>query len=251
MTTLQGKIAVVTGGANGIGHASALRLARDGADVALLDRDQAGLQQAAADIRALGRRAEYYAIDCTNEDAIRGAFADINQKFGRVDILFNNVGQGARENSHEFLDANLSSIDFLFNVNLKTCVLASQQVVAQMRERGSGKIINVTSEAAVNGVLRNWDYAAIKAGVIGFTRALAREMAPYQVNVNVIGPGATRTRALDKVPKDLMDQVIAGIPMQRIADPEEIASVVAFFASDASNYITGQTLMVNGGNWML
>ena len=251
MTTLQGKIAVVTGGANGIGHASALRLARDGADVALLDRDEAGLKQAAEDIRALGRRAEYYAIDCTNEDAVRNAFADINQKFGRVDILFNNVGQGARENTHEFLDANLSSIDFLFNVNLKTCVLASQQVVAQMRERRSGKIINVTSEAAVNGVLRNWDYAAIKAGVIGFTRALAREMAPYQVNVNVIGPGATRTRALDKVPKDLMDKVIAGIPMQRIADPEEIASVVAFFASDASNYVTGQTLMVNGGNWML
>ncbi|MES2246439.1 MAG: SDR family oxidoreductase [Pseudomonadota bacterium] len=249
--SLQGKIAVVTGGANGIGHAAALRLARDGADIALLDRDEAGLRQTAADVRALGRRAQTYAIDCTSEPAVREAFAGIDREFGRVDILFNNVGQGARENTHEFLEADLASIDFLFAVNLKTCVLCSQQVVAQMRERRSGKIINVTSEAAVNGVLRNWDYAAIKAGVIGFTRALAREMAPFQVNVNVIGPGATRTRAIEQAPKDLMDKVIAGIPMQRIAEPEEIAAVVSFFAGDASNYVTGQTLLVNGGNWML
>ncbi|MGJ7525403.1 SDR family NAD(P)-dependent oxidoreductase [Variovorax sp. GB1P17] len=249
--TLQGKIAVVTGGANGIGHAAALRLARDGADIALLDRDEAGLRQTAEDVRALGRQAETYAIDCTSEAAVREAFAGIDRRFGRVDILFNNVGQGARENTHEFLQADLASIDFLFAVNLKTCVLCSQQVVAQMRERRSGKIINVTSEAAVNGVLRNWDYAAVKAGVIGFTRALAREMAPFQVNVNVIGPGATRTRAIEQAPKDLMDKVIAGIPMQRIAEPEEIASVVSFFAGDASNYVTGQTLLVNGGNWML
>ncbi|MEG3062120.1 MAG: SDR family NAD(P)-dependent oxidoreductase [Comamonas sp.] len=249
--TLQGKTAVVTGAANGIGYASALRLARDGADIALLDRDAAGLRQIAQEVSALGRRAEIYAIDCTDEAAVRDAFANIQQKFGGVDILFNNVGQGARENTHEFLDADLASMDFLFSVNLKTCVLCSQQVVAQMRERRSGKIINVTSEAAVNGVLRNWDYAAIKAGVIGFTRALAREMAPFQVNVNVIGPGATRTRALEKVPRDLMDKVIAGIPMQRIAEPQEIANVVAFFASDASSFVTGQTLMVNGGNWML
>lgn len=248
---LQGKIAVVTGGANGIGHAAALRLARDGANIALLDRDADGLQKTAEDVRALGRRAEVYAIDCTSETLVKEAFADIDRQFGRVDILFNNVGQGARENTHEFLAADLGSLDFLFAVNLKTCVLCSRQVVAQMRERRSGKIINVTSEAAVNGVLRNWDYAAIKAGVIGFTRALAREMAPYQVNVNVIGPGATRTRAIEQVPKDLMDKVIAGIPMQRIAEPEEIASVVSFFASDASNYVTGQTLLVNGGNWML
>lgn len=248
---LREKIAVITGGANGIGYAAALRLARDGADIALLDRDEEGLQKTADDVRALGRRAETYAIDCTNESAVRDAFTQINKQFGRVDVLFNNVGQGARENTHEFLAADISSIDFLFAVNLKTCVLCSQQVVEQMRERRSGKIINVTSEAAVNGVLRNWDYAAIKAGVIGFTRALAREMAPFQVNVNVIGPGATRTKAIEKVPKDLMDKVIAGIPMQRIAEPEEIASVVAFFASDASNYVTGQTLLVNGGNWML
>ena len=248
---LHGKIAVITGGANGIGRATALRLARDGADIALLDRDAPGLQSVAADVRALGRRVEIHAIDCTGEAAVVAAFADINRALGRVDILFNNVGQGARENSREVVSADLKSLDFLLSVNLKTCVLCSRQVVAQMRERRSGKIINVTSEAAVNGVVRNWDYAAVKAGIIGFTRALAREMAPFQVTVNAIGPGATRTRALELVPKDLMDKVIAGIPMQRIAEPEEIASVVSFFASDASSYVTGQTLLVNGGNWML
>lgn len=249
--TLEGKIAVVTGGANGIGHASALRLARDGADIALLDRDETGLAETAAGVRALGRRVLSYPVDCTDEAAIKAVFADIDSQFGRVDVLFNNVGQGARENTSEFALADLKSLDFLINVNLKTCVLCTRQVVDQMRARRSGKIINVTSEAAVNGVVRNWDYAAVKAGIIGFTRSLAREMAPFQVNVNAIGPGATRTRALDKVPKDLMDKVIAGIPMQRIAEPEEIADVVAFFASDASNYVTGQTLLVNGGNWML
>jgi NAD(P)-dependent dehydrogenase (short-subunit alcohol dehydrogenase family) len=249
--TTSSKTAVVTGAANGIGHASALRLARDGFDIALIDRDAEGLAATAAAVRALGRRAEVCAIDCTDEAAIQGAFAAIDRVFGRVDVLFNNVGQGPRERSAEFLDADLAVLDFLIDINLKTCVRCSHQVVAQMRARRSGRIINVTSEAAFNGVLRNWNYAAVKSAIVGFTRALAREMAPFQVTVNAIGPGATNTRAIALVPRDLMDKVIAGIPMQRIADPDEIASVVSFFAGPDSAYVTGQTLLVNGGNWML
>ena len=136
-------------------------------------------------------------------------------------------------------------------INLKSCILCSRQVTDDMRQKRRGKIINIASESAVNGSPRCWDYSAAKAGVIGFTRALARELAPFGVNVNAIGPGPVRTRALDQLPKAVLDTVIADIPMARVAEPDEIANAVAFFASDQSDYITGQTLLVNGGHWML
>jgi NAD(P)-dependent dehydrogenase (short-subunit alcohol dehydrogenase family) len=249
--TLKNRIVVVTGGANGIGRATALRLAGDGADLALLDLDASGLEQTAREVRAIGVRVAVHAIDCTDEAQVEPAFAAIRAELGPVDVLVNNVGQSAREKSHAFVGADLKTLDFLLDVNLKTCIICTRQVVAPMRDRRSGRIINMASEAAVNGAARSWDYAVAKAGVIGFTRALARELAPYQVNVNAVGPGATRTRAIEALPKDLIDRVLSGIPMQRFAEPEEIADVVAFFASDASSYVTGQTLLVNGGNWML
>ena len=136
-------------------------------------------------------------------------------------------------------------------INLKSCILCSRQVTDDMRQKRRGKIINIASESAVNGSPRCWDYSAAKAGVIGFTRALARELAPFGVNVNAIGPGPVRTRALDQLPKAVLDTVIADIPMARVGEPDEIANAVAFFASDQSDYITGQTLLVNGGHWML
>lgn len=249
--SLTGKMAVVTGAANGIGRASALRLVQDGASIALLDRDREALDEVAGEIRATGREVQAFALDCTDSDAVVATFAEISQRYGHVDILVNNVGQGSRDRMQPFLSTNLETLEFQMAINLKTCIVCSHQVVKAMAARGYGKIINMTSESAVNGSLQCWDYSAVKAGVIGFTRALAREMAPYHVNVNAIGPGATRTRALDLVPAELMKKIIAGIPMQRIGEPEEIANAVSFFAGSQSDYITGQTLLVNGGNWML
>ncbi|GAB3628979.1 sugar dehydrogenase [Pandoraea terrae] len=245
------QVAVVTGAAHGIGRAAALRLARDGADVALLDRDADALATLTEDIGAFGRRALPIALDCTREAELKAAFGRIAAMLGDVDILLNNVGQGPRERMSTFRDADLDTLDFLLAINLKTAIVCSHQVVPAMCARRHGKIINITTEAAVNGAPRCWDYAAAKAGVIGFTRALAMELAPFGVTVNAIGPGATRTRALEQTPKDQLDQVIAGIPMGRIGEPDDIANAVAFFASDQSSYITGQTLLVNGGNWML
>ncbi len=250
-TSLRGKVAVVTGAGNGIGRASALRLAQEGADVGLLDLEKDAVEAVAAEIRALGRRALPINIDCTNGEAIAGAFTRIKAELGPVHVLLNNVGQSARERTSEFVDADMKVLDFILDVNLKSCILCSHQVAGDMKKRGAGRIVNITSESAVNGSLKTWEYSAAKAGVIGFTRSIARELAPHGVTVNAVGPGSTQTRAMDRMPQDLMDKVKAGIPMKRMGKPEDIANAVAFFAGDQSDYVTGQTLLVNGGNWML
>jgi NAD(P)-dependent dehydrogenase (short-subunit alcohol dehydrogenase family) len=248
---LRGKIAVITGAANGIGLTTAMRLAEQGADVALLDFNVTLLEQACERVNGLGRQALGVPLDCTDRVHVAKSFKRIQAELGPIDILVNSVGQSARERMTDFTNANLDTLDFLLAVNLKSCILCSHQVAADMKARKSGKIVNITSESAVNGSPRSWDYAAAKAGVIGFTRAVARELAPFGVNVNAIGPGPTRTRALDEMPKGVIDKIIAEIPMGRIAEPDDIASAVVFFASDQSAFITGQTLLVNGGHWML
>jgi NAD(P)-dependent dehydrogenase (short-subunit alcohol dehydrogenase family) len=248
---LDNKIAVVTGAANGIGRAIALRLAGDGADVALLDFDQAAQSEACEQLRKSGRKALAIPLDCTDRVHVESAFRQIRERLGPIDILVNNVGQSARERMTHFTQANLDMLDVLLSVNLKSCIYCSHQVVGEMKTRKSGKIINITSESAVNGSPRTWDYAAAKAGIIGFSRAIARELAPYGINVNAVGPGPTRTRALDEMPKGMIDAIIADIPMGRIAEPDDIANAVAFLATDQSSFITGQTLLVNGGHWML
>jgi acetoacetyl-CoA reductase/3-oxoacyl-[acyl-carrier protein] reductase len=121
-----------------------------------------------------------------------------------------------------------------------------------MCARRAGKIVNVASDSAVNGSPQSWDYAAAKAGVIGFTRTVSRELAPFGINVNAVGPGLTRTpNVMNGLPADLVQKVAASIPMGRVGEPEDVANAIAFFASDQSDYITGQTLLVNGGTWML
>ena len=248
---LHDKVAVVTGAANGIGRVTAVRLAEAGAHVGLLDFDQRTLSQTCAEITDLGRHAVGVPLDCTDRVHVTSAFKQVREALGPIDILVNGVGQSARERMTEFANANLDTFDFLIAVNLKSCVLCSYQVVGEMKTRGAGKIINIASESAVNGSPRSWDYSAAKDGVIGFTRSVARELAPFGVNVNAIGPGPTRTRAIDEMPKGVIDRIIADIPMGRVAEPEEIANAVLFFASSQSDFVTGQTLLVNGGHWML
>jgi len=252
MTTLvHGKVAVITGAANGIGRTTALRLAEAGADVGLLDFDSHALERICEDVGALGRRTVGVPLDCTDPVHVRSAFKQLRDALGPVDILVNGVGQSSRERMTEFANANLETFDFLIAVNLKSCVLCSHEVVSDMKARRAGKIINIASESAVNGSPRSWDYSAAKAGVIGFTRSVARELAPFGVNVNAIGPGLTRTRAIDEMPKAMIDRIIADIPMGRVAEPDDIANAILFFASAQSDFVTGQTLLVNGGNWML
>ena len=242
-----GKHAVVTGAANGIGRATALRFAQEGASLFLLDIEDGPLAATADECRGHGATVATAAGDLTHRDVVEGAFA----KAEKIDILFNNVGQSARERSKPFHESEPDTWQFVINVSLLTTMLVSRQVVPGMRERGAGRIINMSTESAFYGDLGMVDYAAAKMGVIGFTRSLARELAPHRVNVNAVAPGAIRTRAHDRLPKEVIDKVRNSVPMGFVAEPEDVAGVVAFLASDDARYVTGQTMLIDGGRWMI
>lgn len=245
---MKGKIAVVTGGANGIGFATVQRLAREGADIAILDREEGPLQEAAAFVKKEGGRALPMAVDMLKPPAVAEAFAKIKKELGPVDILVNNVGQSARGASVELQDSSDDLVEFILAINLKSAMLCSRLVVPDMRARKSGKIVCLSSEAGFNGTAKMSEYAASKAGIIGFIRVLATELAPFNVNVNAICPGLTRTRAFDQLPADMRSEVLAGIPWGRAAEPEEMANVIHFLCSEQSSYVSGHAIVVNGAN---
>jgi NAD(P)-dependent dehydrogenase (short-subunit alcohol dehydrogenase family) len=248
---LAGRIAVVSGAANGIGRASALRLGREGADLVLVDREEVALQEVARAVEAAGRQALPITADWTDAKAVGEAFAAARQRFGRIDILFNNVGQSARERASEFHVSAEETWRFVIEISLLTTMRATRLVVEEMRERKSGRIVNMSTESAFYGDIGFVDYAAAKMGVIGFTRSLARELAPFRVNVNAVCPGAIRTRAHDRLPAEVIDKVRNSVPMGYVAEPEDVAGVVAFLASDDARYITGQSILIDGGRWMI
>ncbi len=248
-----GRTAAITGAANGIGRATALRFAREGASLALLDVEAEPLAAAAEACRTAGApRVLAHAADLTQEAAVAEGFARAARELGGApDVLFNNVGQSARERARPFHESEPDTWRFVIGVSLMTTLLVSRQVVPAMRERGSGRIVNMSTESAFYGDVGMVDYAAAKMGVIGFTRSLARELAPFRVNVNAVAPGAIRTRAHDRLPKEVIDKVRNSVPMGFVAEPEDVAGVVAFLASEDARYVTGQTLLIDGGRWMI
>jgi acetoacetyl-CoA reductase/3-oxoacyl-[acyl-carrier protein] reductase len=245
---LAGKRAVVTGAAMGLGQASAIAMAQEGADLVLMDRED--LADTAKAVRALGRSAETHLLDLTAEAEIVAAF-DAVKAAGAIDILLNNVGGSARERAREFWESSSEVWRHVINLSLMPTLYCSRQVVGEMRERASGKIVNIASDAPLVGDARHADYSAAKGGVIGFTRSLARELAPFGVSINAICPGPILTRAVEQLPRDMMEKVAASIPMKRYARPQEIARSVVFLASSDSDYITGISLVVDGGRWMV
>jgi NAD(P)-dependent dehydrogenase (short-subunit alcohol dehydrogenase family) len=245
------KVVVVSGAANGIGRATALRFAHEGAQIVAIDREEETLETVAGIIERLGRRVLPLVADWTDAPAVRDAFAAIRREFGRIDILFNNVGQSAREQASEFHLSREETWRFVVEVSLLATMRATREVVEEMRTRRSGRIVNMSSESAFYGDIGFVDYAAAKMGVVGFTRSLARELAPFQVNVNVVCPGAIRTRAHDRLPKEVIDKVRSSVPMGYVAEPDDVAGVVAFLASDDARYVTGQSILIDGGRWMV
>jgi NAD(P)-dependent dehydrogenase (short-subunit alcohol dehydrogenase family) len=246
-----GRIAVVSGAANGIGRASALRFAREGADLVVVDREGDALLAVAREIEAAGRQVLPITADWTDQRAVAEAFAAIHRRFGRIDVLFNNVGQSARERASEFHASEEATWRFVIEVSLVATMRATRLAVEEMRARRSGRIVNMSTESAFYGDVGFVDYSAAKMGVVGFTRSLARELAPFQVNVNAVCPGAIRTRAHDRLPREVIDRVRNSVPMGYVAEPEDVAGVVAFLASDDARYITGQSILIDGGRWMI
>ena len=251
MRRLEGKLAVVTGAANGIGRASALRFASEGANLAILDLEADGLESTAEEARKLGANVLTITGDCTSEALLEESFKRIYADAGFVDILMNNVGQSARERASEFYKSSSDVWRFVIDVSLMATLTASRQVVPAMREAGRGKIVNVASNAGMAGEVGISEYAAAKMGVIGFTRSLARELAPFKVNVNALCPGVTKTRVIDRISEEFLQKIRDSIPLGYFAEPEDIAAAAAFLASEDSRYMTGQSVVVDGGRWMV
>jgi 2-hydroxycyclohexanecarboxyl-CoA dehydrogenase len=241
---LSDRIAVVTGGASGIGQATAELLAEDGATVCIGDIARDKGEAAAAGIRAQGGKAEYFHLDLTDPGSI-GSFASaVLQRFGRVDILVNGAGWGK---TAPFVENDDAFWDKVINLNFVGPMRLTKALLPQMFERKSGRIVNVSSDAGRVGSLGETVYSGAKAGLIGFTKALAREGARYNVTVNCVCPGPTDTPLLAAVPEKIRDAFIKAIPMRRFGKPAEVAAAVAFFAGPQTDYITGQVLSVSGG----
>lgn len=251
MKRLNGRIAVISGGANGIGRACALRFAQEGAAVAVIDLESDPLASLARDISAIGGAIFTRAGDCTDIAFVGDFIADAEHALGPTDILLNNVGQGAREQKTSFLDSSEEVWRFVIEVNLFTTMRFSRLAAPGMAERGWGRIVNISSESAMIGPIGSHDYAAAKAGILGFTKAVARELAPHGVTVNAICPGPIMTRALERSAGEEAKKAMASIPVGFVGEPEDIGGVAAMLASDEGRFITGQTLIVNGGRWWL
>jgi 3-oxoacyl-[acyl-carrier protein] reductase len=241
---LTDKVAIVTGSAQGIGLATALRFAAEGARVVVSDIGQQRVDQAVAAIVAQGGQAIGAVVDVTDRLAIDAMVAKVKATWGRIDVLINNAGitKDARL-------AKMSSAQFdaVIAVNLKGVFECTQAVAETMTAQGSGSIVNASSVVGLYGNFGQTNYAATKAGVIGFTKTWARELGPKGVRVNAVCPGFVMTPILDTVPDAVKQKMIEKVPLGRLGRPEEIAAVYAFLASDDSSYMNGAVLEVSGG----
>ena len=242
------KVVMISGGGNGIGAACARRFLAEGASVAVIDIDSDGLADCFADLSP--DRVFTMVGDCTDAQMLDAFYHQATQVLGPVDVLFNNVGRSARERAGPFHLSEEEVWRLVLETSLMTTMRLSRLVVPVLRER-AGAIINMSSDAGLVGDLGLADYAAAKMGVIGFTRALAREMAPYRTTVNAVAPGAIRTRAHDQLPPTSVERIKQQTPAGFVGEVSDVAGVVCFLASPEARYITGQTLLIDGGRWML
>lgn len=241
---LSDKVAIVTGSAQGIGLATAQRLAAEGARVVVSDIGQARVDAAVASIRSAGAQVMGCVVDVTDRAAIDAMVASVKVQWGRIDVLINNAGITKDARLAKMSSAQFDSV---IAVNLKGVFECTQAVAELMVAQGSGSIVNASSVVGLYGNFGQTNYAATKAGVIGFTKTWARELGPKGVRVNAVCPGFIQTPILDTIPDAVKQKMVEKVPLGRLGKPEEIASVYAFLASDDSSYLNGAVIEVSGG----
>lgn len=250
MSKLQDKTVIVTGGAGGIGGATCRRLAAEGAKVAVFDMNLEAAEKVAADIRANGGQAAAFKCDITDRAAVDAAVAATEAQLGPVDVLVNNAGWDVFK---PFVKTVPAEWERLIAINLTGALHMLHAVLPGMSERKSGRIVNIASDAARGGSSGEAVYSACKGGLVALSKTLAREHARHNITVNVVCPGPTDTALLAGVaegardPAKLIEAFRSAIPLGRLGQPDDLASAIAFFASDDASFITGQVISVSGG----
>jgi 2-hydroxycyclohexanecarboxyl-CoA dehydrogenase len=250
--SLKGKVAIVTGAGRGIGKAIALVLADKGADIAIVEILKDNALEVAQEIKNRGRKTEVYAMDVTNLELVKEMAEGVIEKFGKVDILVNNVGWDLPK---PFIETTPDLWNKVLDINLRSTLNCTHVILNHMMANKGGRIVNIASDAGLMGGIYAAVYSAAKGGIIAFTKTIAREMASYNILANCIAPGPIETPLVNEISREekgasMMRKTLRMIPLKRLGRPEEIAHAVAFFASDEASYITGQVLSVDGGMLM-
>jgi 3-oxoacyl-[acyl-carrier protein] reductase len=241
---LKDKVALITGGGRGIGKAIALAFSREGADIVIADINKQDAENSCLEIEARGRKTLALEMDVTDYNQVEEAINKILDKFGKIDILVNNAGI-TRDNL--LLRMSEADWDAVINVNLKGSFNCIKAVSKPMIKQRQGKIINIASIIGLMGNPGQANYSASKAGLIALTKTTARELASRNINVNAVAPGFIQTEMTAKLSQDLKEKMLQAIPLCRLGSPEDVALACLFLASEDSNYITGQTIVVDGG----
>src|SRR6476620_7904456 len=245
--TLSGRVAVVTGASQGIGRTIALKLALAGATVVVVARNQSKLDELATEIQDAGGKASAFVVDVGNEEQVKATFKQIIAQLGKIEILVNNAGI-----TRDQLVMRMKRADWdeVINTNLTSAYLCTQQAISSMLKQRWGRIINITSIFGQTGQAGQANYSASKAGLIGLTMAIAREVSSRNITCNAVAPGFIETAMTSGLGDEFKQNAVKMIPLGRVGTPEEVASAVAFLASEEASYITGHVLNVNGGMLM-
>jgi len=244
MGRLDRRVSIITGAARGLGLSIAKRLAGEGSITIINDLDEKSLSSALIDIKKLNNKCFMYAADITDKKSVDDMFEYILKKEGKIDILVNNAGITRDGFFHKMKDSDWQKV---IDVNLGGTYNCTRALIENMRRNSYGRIINISSVVGMSGNMGQTNYAASKAAVIGFTKALSLESAALGITVNAIAPGFIETDMTNAIPDGIKEKILAKIPIGRFGKPEEIASIVAYLSSEEASYITGQVISVNGG----
>ncbi len=246
-SVLEGKTALITGGARGIGREIVLKFAKEGANIALCDINLQQAEETAKEVKDLGREAIAFGVDVADSKVVQEMVDKILDKFGKIDILINNAGI-----TRDALLIRMSEQDWdsVISVNLKGTFNCTKAVAKVMLKARSGRIVNIASIIGLMGNAGQANYSASKAGIIGLTKSVAKELAPRGINVNAIAPGFIQTDMTARLPEDIRNRMLSEIPLGRFGGPEDVARLALFLSSENSSYITGQVIQVDGGMLM-